>query len=91
MVLPDGIIGNMYGPIEGKRRNCSLLGMPNLLPKLTQYAIYTNGNSLSLYVDPAYPLRVHLQCPFRGNRITSQQTAFKTSMSQVRVVGIHEI
>ena len=31
------------------------------------------------------PLRVHLQRPFRGNRITPQQTAFNKSMSQVRV------
>ena len=85
MVLPNGIIGNMYGPIEGKRHDCSLLRMSNLLPKLTQYAVDTNGNSLCLYGDPAYPLRVHLQCPFRGNRITPQQTAFNRSMSQVRV------
>ena len=27
MVLPNGIIGNMYGPIEGKRHDCSLLRM----------------------------------------------------------------
>ena len=85
MVLPNGIIGNMYGPIEGKRHDCSLLRMSNLLPKLAQYAIDTNGNSLCLYGDPAHPLRVHLQCPFRGNRITPQQTEFNKSMSQVRV------
>ena len=59
--------------------------MSNLLPKLTQSAVDTNGNPLCLYGDPAYPLRVHLQCPFARNRITPQEIAFNKSMSQVRV------
>ena len=85
MILPNGIIGNMYGHIEGKRHDCSLLRLSKLLPKLTQYAIDKNGNSLCLYGDPEYPLQVHLQNPFRANRITPQLMAFNTSMSQVRV------
>ena len=44
--------------------------MSNLLPKLTQYAIDTNVNSLSLYGDPVYQLRLHLQYHFRANKIT---------------------
>ena len=84
VVIPNGIIGNMYGPIEGKRHDCALLRLSNLLTKLEQYAISTNGISLCLYGDPAYPIRMHLQCPFRSIAFSPQQIAFNTSMSQVR-------
>ena len=62
VVLPNGIIALMYGPVEGKRHDCSMLRMSDLLTKLSLNAWDTNGNPLSLYGDPAYPLRIHLQC-----------------------------
>ena len=40
---------------------------------------------MCLYGDPAYPLRVNLQAPFRGNNLTNIQNAFNTAMSNVRV------
>ena len=33
LALPNGLIGNMYGPLEGKRHDCFLLRLSNLLPK----------------------------------------------------------
>ena len=35
--------------------------------------------------DPAYPLRVHLQAPFREVPITPEMAAYNQSMSAVRV------
>lgn len=35
--------------------------------------------------DPAYPLRVHLQAPFRQGRLTPQMQAYNDAMSEVRV------
>ena len=35
--------------------------------------------------DPAYPLRPHLQAPFRGNNLTNDQIEWNKSMSAVRV------
>ena len=61
VVIPNGIIANMYGPMEGKRHDCALLRLSNLLTKLEQYAISTNGISLCLYGDPAYPIRMHFR------------------------------
>ena len=84
VVIPNGIIANMYGPIEGKRHDCALLRLSNLLTKLEQYAISTSGISLCFYGDPAYPIRMHLQCPFRSIALTPQRIAFNKSMSQVR-------
>lgn len=36
------------------------------------------------YGDLAYPIRVHLQVPFRQNAITPAMEAFNSSMSSVR-------
>ena len=56
-----------------------------LLDSLQQHAYSTTNQPLCIYGDPAYPLRVHLQAPFRHAVITPQMQAFNTSMSAVRV------
>ena len=40
---------------------------------------------MCLYGDPAYPLRVHLQTPFRNAVLAPPMQDFTTSMSVVRV------
>ena len=84
VLIPNGIIANIYRPIEGKRHDCALLRLSDLLAKLEQYAISTNEISLCLYGDPAYPIRMHLQYQFRSIALSPQQIAFNKSMSQVR-------
>ena len=84
VVLPNGLIANMYGPVEGKRHDCSMLRMSNLLTKLQLQAYDTNGRALCIYGDPAYPIRIHLQCPYKNN-VSPQELAFNKSMSRVRV------
>ena len=73
VVLPNGIITHMYRPVEGKRHDCSMLRMSDLLTKLSLNACDKNGNPLCLYGDPAYPLH------------TDIQQNFNKSMSQVRI------
>ena len=40
---------------------------------------------MCIYGDPAYPLRVELQAPYRNAILTADMQAFNTSMSEVRV------
>ena len=35
--------------------------------------------------DPAYPLRVHVQTPFRNHPLTDEMIVYNKSMSSVRV------
>ena len=56
-----------------------------LLNNLQIHSHSPNGRVLCIYGDPAYPLRQHLQAPFKGARLTPQQIAWKKSMSEVRV------
>ena len=86
VVAPNGMIANLFGPVEGKRHDSGLLAISGLLPKLQQYSYDVNGNPLCIYGDPAYPLHVHLQGPFKGAGRTPREKMFKTSMSRVRVV-----
>ena len=48
------------------------------------YAISPLGEPYCIYGDPAYPLRVQLQAPFRHGLLTPQMVAFNRSMSSVR-------
>ena len=43
---------------------------------------------MCIYGDPAYPLRVQLQAPFRNVVLTPQMQAFNSSMSSVRSCDI---
>ena len=60
--------------------------MSGLLGELETYSFSPTGQPLCIYGDPAYPQRVHLQCPFaRRAVLLPEEQAFNQSMSQVRV------
>ena len=84
VVAPSGLIVNLFGPVEGRRHDSGMLAMSGLLPMLETHCITPTGQPLCLYGDPAYPLRVHLQGPFKGAALTAQQQLFNLSMSRVR-------
>ena len=39
---------------------------------------------MRIHGDPAYPVRVHLQSPYRGNFLMPAMETFNESMSNVR-------
>ena len=84
VVTPNGLIANLCGPFEGKRHDSIMLNQSGLLDELRRVAIY-NGQPLCLYGDPAYPLGIHLQAPYKGNNLTPQMELYNKSMSEVRV------
>ena len=38
---------------------------------------------MCVYGDPAYPLRIHLQAPYRQGRLTQQMEDYNKAMSEV--------
>ena len=62
-----------------------MLTESGLLRELQQNAISPTGQPPCVYGDPAYPLRVHLQGPFKNAYLTPQMQQFKKSMSEVRI------
>lgn len=79
-----GINQNNYLSIEGRRHDAGILTDSGLLRDLQRYAISPLGHPYCIYGDPAYPLRVQLQAPFRYGALTPQMMAFNQSMSSVR-------
>ena len=72
--------------IEGRRHDAAILRMSGLYDELERHSWAVNGDPLCVYGDTAYPLRIHLQTPYRnGINFTPQQHLFNTSMSNVRV------
>ena len=70
---------------EGKKHDASMLRESGLLNYLEEHCFTPNGQPLCLYGDPAYPLRAHLQAPFRNGVLTQPMKDFNKSMSRVRV------
>ena len=85
VVCPNGLIANLYGPVEGKRHDSSLLAESGLLEKLEMFSFAPDGTPLCIYGDPAYPLRTHLQTGFTGAQLTADEERFNQKMSSVRV------
>ena len=81
VVTPNGLIANLFGPVEGRRHYSGMLNMSGLLHDLEHHSFSPTGQALCLYSDPAYP-----QCPFaRRADLTPEEEAFNQSMSQVRI------
>ena len=81
---PNGLISNLYGPVEGKTHDSGMLAQSSLSPQLQQFAHTPNGEPVCPYGDTAFLLRIDLQAPFTGNR-TPQLETFNTTMSNVQV------
>ena len=84
-MAPNGLIANLYGPVEGCRHDSAMLAMSNLYNLLVQHSVRPNGDPLCIYGDTAYPLRVQLQAPYPNhNVLNGAQKEFNTAMSKVR-------
>ena len=70
VVTPNGLIANLYGPMEGRRHDCALLNQSGLLQSLVWHSHNPAGQRLFIYGDPAYPIRPQLMGPFKGANIT---------------------
>ena len=84
VVAPNGLIANLFGPVEGRRHDSGMLGDSGLLRGLQQHAHGPNGNILLIYGDPVYPFKQQHMGPFRGAATTPLQVAWNKSISQSR-------
>ena len=61
-----------------------MLADSQLLHDLHRFAYKPSGQAVCVYGDPAYPLRVQLQGPFRYGVLMPQMQQYNTQMSAVR-------
>ena len=82
LVIPNSIVANLFGPIEGRRHDAALLAESDLMNNIRYFA--DENMPLCIYGDSAYPLNEHLLCPYKGGLITEDQEKFNKSMSSAR-------
>lgn len=80
---PDGMIPHLFGPVEGKKHDSSVLDESGLLRQLNA-SMRRNATSVySVYGDPAYPSRPQILSPYR-NPVNQGQRDHNKAMSGVR-------
>lgn len=84
MEAPNGLIANMFGPLEGRRHDAFMLAVSGLLPQLQQL-VKPNGDPYVLYGDPTYGINRNIIAPYRGANITPNEHLFNRDMSKVRI------
>ena len=77
----------MYGPVEGRSHDLTLLRNSNWNTILQEH-LKVDGTQYYIYGDAVYSLRPWLQCPFLGN-LNNEQQQFNLSMSSLRVAVEH--
>lgn len=86
VALPNGLVGHLCGPVEGKRHDSGMLASSGLLQDLQRFSNSpATGLPMCVYGDLVYPLRAHLQGPYKGEVLTLHQQEFNKSMSSARV------
>ena len=88
VALPNGIVCNLFGPVEGRRHDAGMLKDSGVLAGLQQVAYNPAGEVLCIYGDPVYPLRPQLICLYKLGDVqvlTPQMRAFNKARSEVRV------
>lgn len=75
----------LFTSIEGRKHDAGILADTSLMEDLNHHAYSTAGHPMCIYGDPAYPLRVHLQGPFKNAVLTPQIHTYNDAMSSVRI------
>ena len=90
--LCNPIVSNLYShtdtyphlPIFKRKHDAGMLADSQLLHSLHRFAYNPDGQAVCVHGDPAYPLRVQMQGPFRYGVLTPQMQQYNTEMSVVR-------
>jgi len=84
LVIPNGIIANMWGPAEGSANDSMVLARSDLRPRLQAMNVHY-GEELCVYGDKGYPRSTEIQVPYKGDNIPRWQRKVNKRMSRVRL------
>ena len=87
ILVPDGYIACLYGPMPVKTHDAKLLRQSNLMEQLctTMPDDNSNGPIYSLYGDLAYPQSPYLLSGYRNVVNSTDEAQFNQAMSSVRI------
>lgn len=84
VMMPNGLIGNLYGPVEGSKHDSSMLRESGVLDQISHFTL-ADGRPLVLYGDKAYPIYANLITPYRGVALTPEEKRFNLLMNAERI------
>ena len=91
VALPNGIVANLFGPVEGRCHDARMLNDSGVRAALQQVAYCPGGDLLCIYEDRAYPLRPQLMGPYKVGDVqvlTPEMMAFNKAMSRCAYQGV---
>ena len=68
---------------EGRKHDAGMLKDSHLLDDLKAHAFSAIGEAMCLYGEPAYPHCIHLQGPFKEQRLAPAMEDFNSAVSSV--------
>ncbi|EPQ55484.1 hypothetical protein GLOTRDRAFT_93696 [Gloeophyllum trabeum ATCC 11539] len=98
VMLPNGIIGHLYGPVEGRRNDAFMLTESQLLDRLGTFAFREGVQEdapleervFQIFGDPAYGIGYHIMSPFAGfGERTVEEKEWNGRMAAVRIEVEH--
>lgn len=98
LMLPNGILGHLYGAFEGRHNDNHLLSESGLLERLSRFAYDEDlpedapveQRTFQVFGDPAYGLGPHVQSPFsRSGQLSAEEIEWNAEMSAVRIEVEH--
>ena len=81
-MTPDGLIGHIFGAMEGRRHDGGTLAESGLEEKLESVPELTNQ---FLYADQGYGISKFIITPYKGAQLTTDQKKWNRKMSQARI------
>lgn len=84
VVFPDGMVGDLFGPVSGRRHDNFALRLSAVNERL---AASQDGepSQYVIYGDAAYPILTHIRCGFKGANLTNEQKNVNRVLSSLRI------
>ena len=89
LVIPNGIIANLFGPFEGRRHDEGMLDESGLLTSLPAHFRTPAGHQLCIYGDPAYPPEATTHLSIKRGRLCSINDLRQDSIQQCHEQTLH--
>lgn len=95
VVVPNGMIGHLFGALEGRRADPGMLNESKLIEKCADHAFIEGAGPgekrfLQLFGDSAYGISLQMQSPFSGpGDRTEEEMEWNRLMGSVRIEVEH--
>jgi len=83
VILPNGIIGDFYGPVLGRRTDGFMLAQSNLLNRM--HTLQIGGVQYVVYGDPAYALSRYIVRAYKGPNLSARRRRLNRRMRPLRI------